>query len=57
MSSKLGNLLGVKNSLVNNSLKFRVINKIGFWLAKIIMPFSKAHLRNDGHTIIVVFEK
>jgi 2-polyprenyl-3-methyl-5-hydroxy-6-metoxy-1,4-benzoquinol methylase len=57
MSFKLGRLIGNKKSLVDSSLKFKVINKIGFWIAKVIMPFSEAHLRNDGHTIIVVFEK
>jgi hypothetical protein len=54
---KITRSLGIKSSLIDNSLRFRIINKLGFWLAKIIMPFSRAHLRNHGHTIIIVFEK
>jgi 2-polyprenyl-3-methyl-5-hydroxy-6-metoxy-1,4-benzoquinol methylase len=54
---KLGKLTGIKSSLVNSSFKFRVLNKLGYWLAKITMPFSKAHSRNEGHTIIMVFQK
>ena len=54
---KLNKLIGFKSELVNNSLKFRILNKLSYWIAKIIMPFSKAHLKSNGHTIIAVFEK
>jgi len=55
--SGLSSVLGYKRTLVDNSLKFKILNKISYWLAKLIMPFSKKHLNSDGHTIIVVLEK
>ena len=57
VSSLIHKMLGIKKKLVDISLRFRIINKISFWIAKLIIPFSKAHKKNDGHTIIVVFEK
>jgi len=55
--SNLSRMIGYKTGIVDRSLKFKVLNKISYWIAKIVMPFSKADLKIDGHTIIVVYEK
>ena len=53
----LSRMIGYKSGIVDHSLKFKILNKISYWKAKIVMPFSKADLKCDGHTIIVVYEK
>lgn len=53
----LSRMFGYKSGIVDRSLKFKILNKISYWIAKIVMPFSKADLKSDGHTIIVVYEK
>jgi SAM-dependent methyltransferase len=53
----LSRMIGYKSGMVDHSLKFKILYKISYWMAKIVMPFSKADLKSDGHTIIVVYEK
>lgn len=48
--SNLSRMIGYKSGIVDLSLKFKVVNKISYWMAKIMTPFSKADLRSDGHT-------
>jgi 2-polyprenyl-3-methyl-5-hydroxy-6-metoxy-1,4-benzoquinol methylase len=55
--SSLSWMAGYKSRIVDRSIKFKIINKLSYWTAKIVMPFSKADRMNDGHTIIVVYEK
>ena len=50
-------LFGMRYRLIDNSFLFRVTNKLIWWTSKIAIKFSKAHLKSDGHTIIIVFEK
>jgi 2-polyprenyl-3-methyl-5-hydroxy-6-metoxy-1,4-benzoquinol methylase len=53
----LSRVIGYKSGIVNHSIKFKVLNKISYWIAKMVMPFSRVYLKSDGHTIIIVYEK
>ena len=53
----LSRTIRYKSGIIAHSLKFKILNKISYWMAKMAMPFSKADLKSDGHTIIVVYEK
>ncbi|HVY75130.1 MAG TPA: class I SAM-dependent methyltransferase [Puia sp.] len=57
ISSALSHSIGYRSRMVDHSLKFKILNKLSYWLARIKMPFSKTDLKSDGHTIIIVYEK
>jgi 2-polyprenyl-3-methyl-5-hydroxy-6-metoxy-1,4-benzoquinol methylase len=53
----LRKLIGYRKKIVDNSFGFKLINKFSYWISNIIIRFSAAHKRDDGHTIITVFKK
>ncbi|MDU2359743.1 MAG: hypothetical protein E7D75_02200, partial [Campylobacter concisus] len=56
ISKFIRGLLGVGTKTINVSFLSRVIQKISFLLSK-FMRNSCSHLREDGHTIAIVFRK
>lgn len=50
-------LLHIPKKLIDNSFGFKIINKISLLYSKLFFGKSNLHLREDGHTIIVVMEK
>jgi 2-polyprenyl-3-methyl-5-hydroxy-6-metoxy-1,4-benzoquinol methylase len=55
--SRLSKMVGYKSGIIDHSLKFKILNKLSYWRARMVLPYSKADLKRDGHTIIIVYEK